>query len=97
MTYQKSIEKLNKEMRKNMALNKALDVAISALNKQIPTEPIKKPSTLRNANKLCCPSCGHHLVLEVNADLLPNYCDRCGQCIKCDSKEEDLCNTIPRG
>ena len=61
------------------------DMAISALEKQIPREPINKTKTdngvakhYENCNVVVCPSCAGRLKLKSKG----NYCDNCGQAIK---------------
>lgn len=54
---------------------KAYDLAIEALEKQIP----KKPRETRCA--LMCASCGHKITEKGCKKLNRNYCKKCGQAI----------------
>ena len=55
--------------------NKAISMAIEALEKQIP----KKPRETRCA--LMCANCGHKITEKGCKKLYRNYCKKCGQAI----------------
>ena len=84
MTYEEAIEYITEryvtmsmclsldECRKH---NKAISMAIDALDKQMP----KKPRETRCA--LMCASCGHKITEIGCKKLNRNYCKKCGQAI----------------
>ena len=55
----------------------ALEVAISALKKQIP-----KPPTKTKNSTLLCPNCGEYVgYVDAEVDIRADYCNFCGQAI----------------
>ena len=61
----------------------ALDVAIQALEKQIPKKPVKSENqVVRYANTYCCPICN----LGITGTNIAKWCYHCGQ--KLDWSEE---------
>lgn len=60
----------------------ALEVAVDALEKQVPKKPINKTKlddtasrAYENCNIIVCPTCGRRLKLKSKG----RYCDKCGQ------------------
>ena len=69
----------------------ALDVAIQALEKQIPKKPIMKPYfDDMEEEYLCCPTCGEILTDRIPMDNKDFYfhCLNCGQKFNWESDEE---------
>lgn len=55
----------------------ALEVSISALEKQIP-----KPPTKTKNSTLLCPNCGEYVgYVDAEVDIRADYCNFCGQAI----------------
>lgn len=54
----------------------ALEVAINALEKQIPKKPVED-----KFHHMCCPNCGYTLLIHRDSepDLYVPYCENCGQ------------------
>ena len=84
MTYEEAIEYLSERyMAMSMCLtldecrkhNKAISMAIEALDTRMP----KKPRETRCA--LMCASCGHKITEKGCKKLNRNYCKKCGQAI----------------
>lgn len=64
----------------------ALDMAIEALEKQIPRKPVEQGDGI-NYN---CPACGRYVgYFDAMAWEMPKYCDACGQAIDWSSGEDD--------
>ena len=63
---------------------KSLDIAISAIEKQIPKKPKKKEENQYSAF-YDCPCCGGYLVSKIDGELCGGqeykYCCRCGQAL----------------
>lgn len=69
----------------------AIDMAINALEKQIPKRPIMKPYfDDMEEEYLCCPTCGDILTDRIPLDNKDFYfhCLNCGQKLKWESDEE---------
>ncbi|MCI6986634.1 MAG: hypothetical protein MR906_01305 [Clostridium sp.] len=84
MTYEEAVEYITERyVTMSMCLtldecikhNKAISMAIKALEKQIP----KKPRETRCA--LMCASCGHKITEKGCKKLNRSYCKKCGQAI----------------
>lgn len=65
-------------------LNEALDIAINALEKQIPKKPKKSQSKLRYLGTYMCPSCGG----DFSGTGVASYCYHCGQRFKWNDAED---------
>lgn len=65
-------------------LRKSLDMAISALGKQIPKRP-EKHTAIRGDIVYLCPTCNR---LYWERDHISNYCDSCGQRFELKKEEE---------
>ena len=64
---------------------KACDMAVQALEKQIPKKPIKsKKQVVRYVNTYCCPTCN----LKFTGTGIAKWCYHCGQ--KLDWGDEEL-------
>lgn len=65
----------------------ALDMAISAIEKQIPKRPERKemcsPNAFNGWYRWFCPDCGNPLGV-VNRPNKFNYCEKCGQALRWD-------------
>ena len=58
-------------------VGEALEVAIPALEKQIP-----KPPTKTKNSTLLCPNCGEYVgYVDAEVDIRADYCNFCGQAI----------------
>lgn len=73
-----------KEMQNAEHIKEYIEIAINALPKQIPMEPINKTKlddtaslVYDNCNIIVCPSCGERLKLKSKG----KYCDKCGQAL----------------
>ena len=65
------------------AQNIAIEMAINALEKQIPKKPIFDFNSSDTLSKFHC-DCGkiiwvHHDIVTMDNNDMPNYCDNCGQ------------------
>ena len=65
-------------------LNNAYDIAINALEKQIPKKPKKSQSKLRYLGTYMCPSCGG----DFSGTGVASYCYHCGQRFKWNDAED---------
>ena len=86
MTYEEAIEILQEEhdfCQEMSYVIKALQMAIEALEKQIPNTPKVKEETYSRFYD--CPSCGGYLVSEIDGELCSGkkykYCYSCGQAL----------------
>ena len=68
------------------AQNIAIEMAINALEKQIPKKPKKSQSKLRYLGTYMCPSCGG----DFSGTGVASYCYHCGQRFKWNDAEEVL-------
>lgn len=77
---QEAIEAIKSNYPKNgyYMLREALDIAISALDKQIPKEPIDDKYRHK-----CCPICGWLVCYDEGwGDKYVPHCENCGQALK---------------
>ena len=80
MTTKKAIEILKRvdELEcKFEGYTTALDIAVQALEKQLPKKPIVKPYFY--GKKYYCSECQHYICAEYNTKEF--YCSRCGQAL----------------
>lgn len=77
--WQKAFKKTYRSMPKDSGI--ACDMAISALEKQIPKKPINcKMSKIKTAVGWCCPSCGNELYWDTDYGQKKFiHCTECGQ------------------
>lgn len=66
------------------AQNIAIEMAINALEKQIPKKPKKSQSKLRYLGTYMCPSCGG----DFSGTGVASYCYHCGQRFKWNDTED---------
>lgn len=58
---------------------KAIEMAIQALEKQIPKKPYSDLKGLLDAKMWHCPVCKKEVISDWNRDLANDYCHNCGQ------------------
>ena len=99
MTIEKAIEQLEdliKEAESHMTGNKiddeipiddktALEMAIQALEKQVPKKPIVKTSYICG-KKYYCSECKHYICADCNTK--KSYCSNCGQALDWSDENE---------
>lgn len=78
MTNEEAIEVIKHDcIYRDKRGSEALEVAISALKKQIP-----KPPTKTKNSTLLCPNCGEYVgYVDAEVDIRADYCNFCGQAI----------------
>lgn len=79
MTYEEAIEILLQDYY-SPDTSDAVEVAIEALEKQIPKKPVATEHFFRG----CCPCCEEYIVTEYS---FPKHCENCGQAL--DWSEEE--------
>ena len=83
MTYEEAIIDIRENIQPIVG-GKSLDIAISAIEKQIPKKPKKKEENQYSAF-YDCPCCGGYLVSKIDGELCGGqeykYCCRCGQAL----------------
>lgn len=65
----------------------AIDVAISALEKQIPKKPIFKYKAFFSFDGYCCPNCNNYIKSKKDP-IRPNHCEKCGQALDWSDSDE---------
>lgn len=83
MTYQEVknnfIQNLAENAYLNMCSAEEMNIAITALEKQIPKKPLEQECDFFDF-RLVCPECKNSIVNVWNSrDYKPNYCHYCGQ------------------
>ena len=83
MTYKEAIIDIRENIQPIVG-GKSLDIAISALEKQIPKEPKKKEEN-QYSTYYDCPCCGGYLMSKIDGELCCGQeykcCFRCGQAL----------------
>lgn len=68
----------------------AFEVAISALEKQIPKRPIEDTANLTDFKTFHCPTCNKKIVLRLDGEWIAGrpqkYCENCGQKLNWEGK-----------
>ena len=71
----------------------AREIAISALEKQIPKKPIEDSANLTDFKTFHCPICNKKIVSRVDGEWIAGspqkYCDDCGQALDFNSNGSD--------
>ena len=82
MTYEEAINaiKCNYPPEHYSMLREALDMAIEALQKQIPKKPVlEKTKGIVGIDMWHCPVCDEEIISDWNRDIAKPYCHLCGQ------------------
>ena len=83
MTYEEAIIDIRENIQPIVG-GKSLDIAISAIEKQIPKKPKKKEEN-QYSTYYDCPCCGGYLMSKIDGELCCGqeyeYCYRCGQAL----------------
>lgn len=89
MTYKEAIEFLNTDDFHSAGFGKATEIAIEALEKQIPkliktNGKYMKDFGIEPCDQVFCPSCGKRIRVKYKG----KFCDKCGQRLKWSEVDE---------